>query len=48
MATFSLYEPVIGFGYEQRKALRSRKGVKPQITPMPANQGPEYICAICG
>ncbi|MDA8377949.1 MAG: hypothetical protein M0Z50_13010 [Planctomycetia bacterium] len=27
------------------KALQRSKGVKPQITQMPADQGPVYICA---
>jgi hypothetical protein len=37
--------PLLALDTNHRKALRSRKGVKPQITQMPADQGPKHNCA---
>ncbi|MDA8378331.1 MAG: hypothetical protein M0Z50_15010 [Planctomycetia bacterium] len=36
---------ILALATNHRKALRCCKGVKPQITQMPADQGSEYICA---
>jgi hypothetical protein len=40
--------PLLALDTNPRMALQRSKGVKPQITQMPADQRPEYICAICG
>jgi hypothetical protein len=40
--------PLLALDTNHRKALQSRKGVKPHITQMSADQRPEHICAICG
>ena len=37
--------PLLALDTNHCKALQRSKGVKPQITQMPADQGPEYICA---